>query len=163
MEDDLWWKMTLTEDDISWKTTFDGRQPLMKDHLWWRKTISGRQPLTKDNLWWKTTFDGRGPLSEDDRWWKTTFDGRRPSIGLHYITWKKYFDSSLWQPQQNWHQTWNPIRCLNLKYNFTWWKKCTGHCACTHVQKRQKGQARVKIIIANPAVISSNPPEFRDK
>ena len=26
-----------------------------------------------------------------------------------------------------------------------------------------KGQARVKIIIANPAVISSNPPEFRDK
>ena len=27
----------------------------------------------------------------------------------------------------------------------------------------EKGQARVKIIIANPAVISSNPPEFRDK
>ena len=26
-----------------------------------------------------------------------------------------------------------------------------------------KGPARVKIIIANPAVISSSPPEFRDK
>ena len=44
------------EDDLQWKTTFDGRQPLIED-----------------------SFGGRQPWMEDDHRWKTTFDGRRPS------------------------------------------------------------------------------------
>ena len=73
------------------KTTFDGRRPLTEDYLWWKTTFDGRWPMTEDDLSRKTTFDERQPSREDDLWWKTTFDGRRPSIGLQYITWKKYF------------------------------------------------------------------------
>ena len=58
-----------------WKTTFDGRQPLMEDNLWWKMTFDERRPLMEDELWWKTTFDGRQPiynsLMEDTLWWKT--------------------------------------------------------------------------------------------
>ena len=59
------------EDNLWWKTTLDGRRPLMA-------TFVGRRPLTEDDLWWKTTFDRRQPSTEDDLWRKTTFDGRRP-------------------------------------------------------------------------------------
>ena len=52
-----------------WKTTFDGRQPLMEDDFWWKKTFDGRRTLMEDNLRWKTTniqqFDGRHPLMKD--------------------------------------------------------------------------------------------------
>ena len=66
------------EDDLQWKTTFDGRQLSMEDDLRLKMTFDGRQPLMEDNLRWKTTFDGRQPLMEGNIWWKTTFDGRRP-------------------------------------------------------------------------------------
>ena len=75
MEDDLWWKMT-----------FDGRQPLMDGILWWKTNI------VTGNIWWKTTFDGRQHLMEDRIWWKTTFEGRQHLID---IWWKTTFDRSL--------------------------------------------------------------------
>ena len=31
------------EDDLSWKMTFDGRQPLMEDDLQWKTTFGGRR------------------------------------------------------------------------------------------------------------------------
>ena len=66
------------EDDLWWKTTFDGRRPSMEGNLRWKKTFDGRWPSIKENLRWKTTFDGRQPLTEDNLWQKTTFNGRRP-------------------------------------------------------------------------------------
>ena len=81
----------LMEEDLQWKTTFDGRRPSMEDDLQWKITFDGRRPLIEDDHWRKTTFEGRWPLTEDDLWRKTTFDGRRPSVGLQDITWKKYF------------------------------------------------------------------------
>ena len=37
----------------------------MEDNLWWKTTFDGRQPLTEDNLLWKMTFDQRQPLMEE--------------------------------------------------------------------------------------------------
>ena len=31
------------EDDLRWKMTFDGRQPLMEDDLRWKTTFDGRR------------------------------------------------------------------------------------------------------------------------
>ena len=76
----------LIEDDLWWKTVYEGRQPLMEDYLY------GRRPLIEDNLWWKTTFNGRQPLMEDDLWWKTTFDERQPL--MEDDLWWKTFDRS---------------------------------------------------------------------
>ena len=42
------------EDDLRWKMTFTGRQPLVEDDLQWKTTFGGRQPLVEDNFWWKT-------------------------------------------------------------------------------------------------------------
>ena len=81
MEDDLWWKTTFDgrrpsmEDNLRWKMTFDGRWSSMEDDLWWKTTFDGIRPLMEDDLWWKTTFDGRRPFMEDDLWRKTTLDG----------------------------------------------------------------------------------------
>ena len=62
VEDGLWWKTTLVEDDIHQKTTFGGRQPLVEDNLWWKATFSGKQTWVEDDLRWKMTFSGRHPL-----------------------------------------------------------------------------------------------------
>ena len=35
---------SLTEDDLSWKMTFDGRRPLTEDDLRRKTTFNGRQP-----------------------------------------------------------------------------------------------------------------------
>ena len=35
------------EDDLQWKTTFDGRQPSMEDDLQWKTTFNGRQPSSE--------------------------------------------------------------------------------------------------------------------
>ena len=86
------------EDDLQWKTTFDGRRPSMEDDLWRKTTFERKQPLMEDDLeddiWWKTTFDGRRHLTEDDLWRKMTFDGRRPLMEDD-LWWKTTFD---WQP-----------------------------------------------------------------
>ena len=87
IEDDLWWKTTFNGrhtsmvEYLSWKTTFDGRQPSLEENLWWKMIFDwrqARQTLMKDYFQWKTTFDGRRPLTEDDLWQKTTFSGRQP-------------------------------------------------------------------------------------
>ena len=52
----------------------------MEDDLWGKTTYGGRQPLLKDDLGWKTTFSERRPVVEDDLQWKTTFSGRRPLL-----------------------------------------------------------------------------------
>ena len=79
------------EDNLQWKTTFNGWRPLMEDDLRWKITFNGIRPSMEDNLWWKTCFNQRWPSTEDDLWWKTTFDRRQPSIeeDLH---WKTPFD-----------------------------------------------------------------------
>ena len=59
------------EDDLRWKTTFDGRQPSMEDNLRFKMTFDGRGPSMEDDI-------GRRPSMEDDLRWKTTFDGRQP-------------------------------------------------------------------------------------
>ena len=73
-----------------WRTTFDGRGPLMEDNFWWKMTFDGMQTLMEDALLWKMTFDGRRPLMErrplmgrqpltgDNLWRETTFDWRQP-------------------------------------------------------------------------------------
>ena len=83
------------EFNLWWKTTFDGRRPLMENKFWkettyerrrllteddhWRKTtFDRRQPLREDKLWRKRSFDRIQPLMVDNLWWKMTFDGRRP-------------------------------------------------------------------------------------
>ena len=38
-----------------WKTTFDGRHPLMEDVLWWKTNFDGKLPLMEDDLWWWLT------------------------------------------------------------------------------------------------------------
>ena len=53
------------------------------DNLRWKMTLDGRQPLMEDDPWWKTTFDGRWTLMEDDLWWKMTFEGRRHSMEVN--------------------------------------------------------------------------------
>ena len=72
---------------------------LMEDHLWW-----------KTDLWRRTTFGGRRALTEDNLWRKMTVY-RVYSI----LPEKNVYDSSPWQPQQNWSQTGNTISCLNRK------------------------------------------------
>ena len=54
------------EDDLRWKMTFGGKEPLVEDALWWKTTFGGRQPKEEDNFLWKTTFVGRQPSVEDD-------------------------------------------------------------------------------------------------
>ena len=36
------------EDDLGWKTTFDGRETSMEDALRWKTTLYGRQLLMED-------------------------------------------------------------------------------------------------------------------
>ena len=62
------------EEDLQWKTTFDGRRPSMEDDLQWKTTSDGRCPLMEDDLWQKTTFDKIQPLTKDILWLKLTFD-----------------------------------------------------------------------------------------
>ena len=96
-EEELWWKMTFDGRRILWKTTFDGRQSFkednfwMEDHLQWNTTFDRRWPLMEDDVWWKTTFNGRCPLMEDTLWRKKTFDWRWPSM-KDDLWWKMSFD-----------------------------------------------------------------------
>ena len=41
------------------------RRHLMEDDLRWKTTFDGGRPSTEDDLWRKTIFDGRRPLTED--------------------------------------------------------------------------------------------------
>ena len=45
------------EDDLWWKTTFDGGRPLLEDDLWWKMTFDGRQLFMEGNLLWKTILE----------------------------------------------------------------------------------------------------------
>ena len=56
----------MLEDDPQWKTTFNGRGPLMEDDLRRKKSFDGRQALMEDDLQRKTTLNGRRPLMEDN-------------------------------------------------------------------------------------------------
>ena len=82
------------------KMTFDERWYIFQDDCWWKTTFDGRRPLVEDKILLKTnleggrhfTFDGGGPLMEDskedallplfeeDLWWKMTFDIIHPLI-----------------------------------------------------------------------------------
>ena len=45
------------EYNLGWKTTFDGRQPLMEDDHGQKMILDGRQPQTEANHGW----DGKRP------------------------------------------------------------------------------------------------------
>ena len=60
------------QDNLRWKTTLSGRQPLVEDNLRWKTTFHGRQPFMEDDLWGKTIFGGRQPQVKDDLWWILT-------------------------------------------------------------------------------------------
>ena len=49
------------EDDLRWKTTFEGRQPSIEDDLPWKMTFDGKEPLVGDH-----PKGGRRPSL---RWW----------------------------------------------------------------------------------------------
>ena len=68
-------KRPLMEDNLRWKMTFEGRQHSMEDSLWWNISINGRQLSIEDDLHWETPFNGRPPSMEEPLQWKTTFDG----------------------------------------------------------------------------------------
>ena len=60
------------EDDLQWKTTFDGRQPSIKDDLQWKTTHDGRRAFN-DNLkneYYPQNYDKL--KIEDERKMKTT-------------------------------------------------------------------------------------------
>ena len=64
------------EDDLQWKMTFSGRQPLVEDDLLWKNDLPFEDDLLwEDDLRWKTAFGGRRPSVDDDLHWKTTFVG----------------------------------------------------------------------------------------
>ena len=48
MEDNLWWKTPLMEDNLSWKLIYDTRWPLMGDDLWWEACFDRRHPSMED-------------------------------------------------------------------------------------------------------------------
>ena len=113
---ELIWKM---EDNLRWKTSFDGRRPSMEDDLWWKTTFDGRWPLMEDNLWLKTTFDWRHPLMENDLRWKTTMR----------TTSKTKRTCSLLEGTQRWTYSalqyfWGSLHflcCLHILYNLHFW------------------------------------------
>ena len=43
------------EEDLCWRTTIKGRQPLVEDNLQWRTIFEGRQSLMQGNLWRQKT------------------------------------------------------------------------------------------------------------
>ena len=47
------------EDNLRWKTAFDGKQPLVEDVLWRKTTYSYQASFKEDNLRRKTTLGGR--------------------------------------------------------------------------------------------------------
>ena len=47
------------EEDLRWKTPFDGRRPLMEDTIGWKTTLDERHPWMEDDVLLKMTFDGR--------------------------------------------------------------------------------------------------------
>ena len=59
------------ENNFQWKTTYDGRRPLMEDDPQWKMilnlktTFNQRQPSRKDDLLWKATFERIRPLMEN--------------------------------------------------------------------------------------------------
>ena len=71
MEEELWWKMS-----------FDGRQPLMEENLWWKTNFDGRQPLIEYDI------DGRWSLLKDNLCWnlwgKIILVGRRPKLMMNF-------------------------------------------------------------------------------
>ena len=90
------------EDDFQWKTTFDGRQPLMEADLRFKTVFDGGRPSTEADLQWKTPFNGRRPpmdrqpSMEDYLCLKTTFDGGQPFMRDN-LQWKMIFmEDDLW-------------------------------------------------------------------
>ena len=69
----------------------------MENNLWWKTTFGGRQPLVKDSPQLKTSFGGRWPSVEDTLPLNTTFDGRRALVEgcLHTIL---YYIHLHWKP-----------------------------------------------------------------
>ena len=98
------------EDDICWRTTFDGRWRLLQDDLWWMMTFEGpnstiNSTITQHNLSWvrhendtvKAAYwqDCPQTLMEHTLWWKMTFDVRqalrhRKSLGPRKVGPKKF-------------------------------------------------------------------------
>ena len=63
-------------------------KPLMEDNIWWKTTFNGRCLSMEDNFWWKMTLNGRRPSMEYTLLWKTTFGGRKQSFWTRgFLNW----------------------------------------------------------------------------
>ena len=67
-------RQPLMEENLGWKTNFDGRRPWMADggQAWMEGNFCGRLPWKEDDLEWKTTLDRRRLWIEDNLGWKMT-------------------------------------------------------------------------------------------
>jgi len=125
MEDNLWWKTTydgrrlMMEDDLWWKTTYHGRWLKMEDDLWWKTTYDGRWLMMEDDLWLNTTYDGTQLMMEDNLWWKTTYDGRRLMME---DDWRRLMmEDDLWW-KTSYHEKWQWGRPQKQRGLAHWWK-----------------------------------------
>ena len=69
----------------------------VEDDIWWKTTLTGRRPSVENDLCWKTTYCGRLPAVEDELQWKTTFVGSLHvaySALRHFCTLLDYFYSN---------------------------------------------------------------------
>ena len=84
----------LGEDNLWWKTIFNGKRPSVKTIFKWKMTFGVRRPSVEDDLQWKMTLGGRQPSVGRQPQWKMTFGGRRPSVEDN-LQWKMTFGGSL--------------------------------------------------------------------
>ena len=68
---------------------------MMEDDLWWKTTYDGRRLMIEDDLWWKTTYDGRRLMMKEDNEddlknkedlhrWKAHGAGHIPLCGIFF-------------------------------------------------------------------------------
>ena len=101
--------------DLWWKITFDGKEPMMKGKIWWKSNFDRRPSLMEDNLWRKMTCDGRQPLMKDIIWWKMTPPKNKkisPPPKFFFDPPKKWLPSSTKNTLKTW-PCWHCIKRLH--------------------------------------------------
>ena len=79
------------EDNLPWKTPFNGNQLIIEEKDWRKKPFYERRKKTYDVRQSLMTYDRRGPtgeeniwgetpIAEDNLWWMTTFNERQPLL-----------------------------------------------------------------------------------
>ena len=82
----------------------------MEDNLWWKTSFDGRLPLMNDNLRWKMTFDKRWPSMENNLWWRIKIvlwqNIRTQDAMLQYTSTLTLAEVWLWRPCRIVNQVW---------------------------------------------------------